>query len=154
MAPRPPVVYDAGAFVHEPIDPADTLQLNATQLTQLKNDLNIQASEVDVAPPVMGQTDTQGALTALAAAIAGLPPDVHVASLVYNATTGVMTITETDGTTYSATIGDVPFTTTTAPPTTNDPAIPTTYYGTSNAARLGNPDGWLNIAGRRVPFWN
>ena len=41
----------------------------------------------------------------------------------------------------------------TAPPTNEGPALPTTVYG-ARVALLGQPDGWLNIGGRKIPFWS
>lgn len=40
-----------------------------------------------------------------------------------------------------------------APPTNEGPALPTTVYG-SRVALLGQPDGWLDIGGRKIPFWS
>lgn len=40
-----------------------------------------------------------------------------------------------------------------APPTNEGPALPTTVYG-ARVALLGQPDGWLDIGGRKIPFWS
>ena len=40
-----------------------------------------------------------------------------------------------------------------APSTTETPVLPTTMFGARTAV-LGQPDGWMNIGGKKVPYWD
>lgn len=42
---------------------------------------------------------------------------------------------------------------TSSPPTTNSTELPTFIVG-SRMSLLGTPDGWMEICGRKVPYWN
>ena len=109
---------------------------------------NQTASQVLVAPSVLGAVDVQAALQALAAV-----PDLSISGMSFAPATGILTVTRSDGTLFTATLSDIECAAAAGPPSVIDPAIPTTRIG-SNAAYLGNPDGWFSINGKKVPYWN
>ena len=79
--------------------------------------------------------------------------DIRAANLPYaNATSGLA------ATTVQAAIDELadaaPSVSATAPGTSTGASVPTTMTGTTRALLLADPDGWYDIGGKKVPFWN
>jgi hypothetical protein len=160
MAAFIPAVHNSTANTHEPLGATDTLSVNAAQATALTGALDAATEtargtiELATTAEATTGTDTTRAVTpaGLAAALGALG-DVRLTTLGFDAVTGVLTATLSNATTVTTTITDIEAATATAPATTTNATIPTVYYGT-NTARLGNPDGWWTINGKKVPYYN
>lgn len=163
-----PAVHNATTNKHTPLAVGDTLDLAAgtvpaAAVSGVLASANLPAAsetasgaaEVATQAEVNAGVDTTRFVTpaTLAGRIALLGADVNIASMSYNATTGVLTITETDASVHSITISDAEIATVAAPATTVDPDIPTTRFG-AGASYVGTPDGWFSINGKKVPFFN
>lgn len=85
------------------------------------------------------------------AAVLALLIDVKVTSASYNGMTGVLTLGQNDGSTFTMNIQDLEVLFV-APPVTADTlgVTPTIIYG-GNTRRLGTPDAWLSVNGYAVP---
>lgn len=79
--------------------------------------------------------------------------DIKITGLTYNVATGQLTVTRSDGATFQIAITDVEVATAAAPATTTDPSIPTTFFG-NNTARLGEPQQWFLLNGKKVPAYD
>lgn len=156
MTARTLVVHRPDTSKHSPLDGADTIGLTPGQVADLRVQLglpddNQSAAEVAVSPTVLGGATVQAVLEAIALAIAA---DNSITSVSYTSGTGTLTINDADNNVFTAVITDLVPAAAAAPAVTVDPAIPNSYYGTGNTVRLGTPDGWFSINGKRVPYFN
>ena len=166
MAVKQPIVL--GTNQHEPLAAGDTLSLPAgtipaSALSGVVAAANLPIASTTASGVIRLATSaeaTAGTLTdvavspaALAAAVAAVAGDINVSTMAFNAVTGVLTLTETDGTVHSVTITDIQAVTATAPTATTGTSVPTDIVG-GRTQILGFPAGWQLVNGLKTPYYN
>jgi len=145
-----PVVQDPATQQHRPNGP------DVLDPTSLPVATNVDYGITTYAPPaeaIAGVLNNKAVTPFDLASVIATLQDLRITAMTFNAATGVLTLTRSDGALLTITLTDVEVATTTPPPVSDNPAIPTDHYGT-NAEYLGAPDGWFLINGKKVPFYN
>lgn len=145
-----PVVQDPATSQHRPIGP-DTL--DPTALPVASDTAYGITTYATPAEALAGVLNNKAVTPFDLANVLATMSDIRISAMTYNASTGVLTVTRSDATTFSVTISDVEVVATVAPTLNDAPEISTKRYG-ANTSRLGEPDGWFLINGKKVPFYN